>query len=76
MPDEVKAKLQSRKEAVEAEFNTLKQERENLVAQGKQLQTRLNEIDGTLVRLQGAFGEINSLLEEPKAVPVEKEKKK
>lgn len=77
MSDDVKAKLEERKVALEAEFNALGEELQKLVEQGKTLNRRVNEIQARQVEIRGGFQEVNSLLgDEPKEVPVEEPKKK
>ncbi len=68
-------KLSKRKEELEAEFAEVKNKRELVIDQGRQLQQQLNVLNERLTQLQGAYMELQSLLgEEPVAPEVEEKK--
>lgn len=56
--------IKKRKAETEKKFDDLKKRREELIGNGKQLQTQLNEIDMELTKLQGEFRLIESLEKE------------
>lgn len=69
-------KLSERKEELQKEFD-LKQERRNaILEEGKKLQQELSAVDSEIVKLQGAYQEIEKLIgDEPKESDDSKEKK-
>jgi len=56
--------IKKRKAETEKKFDDLKKRREELIGNGKQLRTQLNEIDMELTKLQGEFRLIESLEKE------------
>ncbi len=58
MDDAQLKRFESRRAAIQGEFDKLNQEREGLMKQARQFQTRLDEIGTILLRLQGRFAEV------------------
>lgn len=80
MPNDVKDKLQSRKDAIAKDFESLRAVREKHLEEGRKYQSewqrKLNEVDAKLVQLQGAYQEVEGLLkEEPEAEVIPPKKK-
>jgi len=75
MSDDVTAKLNARKVALEDEFKALQDRRTALVEQRKVIDQSLSEINARQLQLQGSYAEVVELIGE-KPIPVEEPAKK
>ena len=57
-------KLSERKEELKKEFELLQEKRTAILEQGKTLQQELSALDSEIVKLQGAYAEVEKLLAE------------
>lgn len=64
MPDDVNSKLEKRKALISEKFDLLEEERKSLLEQGRQMNEKLAEIRAEMLRLQGSYNEVESMLDE------------
>lgn len=74
MTEDVSKRLLARKAEMEKQFDVLKKQRGTVIEQGKNLQRQLNEIEVRLTQMQGAYAELNIMLNPPEDL-LTKEKK-
>lgn len=64
MSDDVTAKLEARKTAIETEFAQLQEQEQSLKEQGAKLNQELSKVRTRQVQLQGSYSEVKELLGE------------
>lgn len=72
MTDYSKDNVEQKRIAAEKEYAEIEKKRNDLITQGRTIQTQINELNITLVRLQGKYQALSELLGKGDVMPDKK----